>query len=86
MTAINLAYYRKEDWDKLLELIDDKASMHDTWNEWSMDFAKTKNKLQLEGFIVKEVVVDLEELHDYCLSKGIRIDGKARSQFFSRLK
>ena len=38
MTAVKIAYYRKEDWKKLLEIIDDKESMHETWNQWFKAF------------------------------------------------
>lgn len=78
---INLAYYRKEDWDKFLKSIDDKEKMHDTWEEWHQAFMKTKVQLILQGFQVMDFVVDIDKLSEYCKKRGIRNDGKARSQF-----
>jgi hypothetical protein len=38
MRKINLAYYKKEDWDRFLTTIDDRDSMHKTWEEWHLAF------------------------------------------------
>ena len=83
---VNLAYYRKKDWRKFLELIDDRESMHDTWKEWHKSYLKAKRGLTSQGLIVNDFVVNLDELKRYCLTKGLRIDGKARSQFVSEIK
>ena len=79
--VINLAYYRKQDWKRFLEIIDDKEKMHDSWKEWNKAYLKTKKELTSQRFIVKDFTVDLDELLNYCSIKGIINDGKARSQF-----
>ena len=81
--VVGLACYRKKDWDKFLELIDDKESMHDTWKEWSKTYLKTKENLTSLGLTVKDCIIDLVELETYCKLKGIKNDGKARSLFVS---
>ena len=80
---INLACYRKEDWTQFLKMLDDRESMHDSWEEWHKDFLKLKKNLTADGFVVNDFVVDLQELEDYCLARGIKNNGKARSQFAS---
>jgi hypothetical protein len=81
MIGVKLAYYRKKDWKRFLKIIDDRESMHDTWNEWLQDFLKLKKELTAKGLEVLEIEIDLDELTNYCKLKGIRNDGKARSQF-----
>ena len=78
---VNLAYYREEDWERLLESIDDLDSMHDTWKEWHNAYLNAKVNLVLEEFTVNDCVVDIDELQTYCKRKGLKNDGKARSQF-----
>lgn len=78
---IHLAYYRKEDWDRLIASIDDPESMDDTWEEWHQNFLKGKTGLILEGFEVKDIPVDIDKLIQYCRKRGIKNDGNARSQF-----
>ena len=81
MIGIKLAYYRKKDWKRFVKIIADRESMHDTWHDWHKDFEKTKRDLTNQGFDVVNIVVDLDELTEYCRLKGIKNDGKARSQF-----
>ena len=83
---VNLAYYRKKDWVKFLEMIDDRDSMHDSWKEWRKSFLKAKRGLTSQGLVVNDFVVDLNELRKYCSNRGLKIDGKARSQFVSDIK
>ena len=59
--------------------------MHDTWDEWHDAYQGLKNHLISQGFEVIDVELDLNKLAKYCRSKGIKIDGKARSQFVRKL-
>ena len=79
--GIKLAYYRKKDWKCFIKKIDDRQSMHDTWDDWHKDFQKMKREFKNMGFEVVDIVVDVDELEEYCKTKGIKNDGKARSQF-----
>lgn len=81
MTVLKIAYYKKEDWNRLLLIIDDKESMHDSWNEWHLAYSKTKNELIAKGFQVVDVEINLDELVNYCEAKGAKNTGKTRSQF-----
>ena len=81
MIGIKLAYYRKKDWKRFVKIIADRERMHYTWHDWHKDFEKTKQDLTNLGFDVVDIVVDLDELTEYCRLKGITNDGKARSQF-----
>jgi hypothetical protein len=59
--------------------------MHDSWDEWHEAYQELKNHLISQGFEVIDVELDLNKLAKYCCSKGIKIDGKARSQFVRKL-
>jgi hypothetical protein len=82
---INLAYYRKKDWDRLLNTADDRDTMHDTWEEWHKLFLKTKNDLASKGYAVSNIVIDIDELNRYCKERGLKNDGEARSQFAAEM-
>ena len=81
MIGIKLAYYRKKDWKRFINLIDDPESMHDRWHNWQKDFERAKRDLIAQGFEVIDIEVDIDELIEYCKSRGIKNDVKARSQF-----
>ena len=78
---VNIAYYEKKDWGYFLSIIADRESMHESWDDWYKAFSELKVKLISQGFIVREVIIDLNELTDYCIDRKIKNDGKARSQF-----
>lgn len=81
MTGIKIAYYRKKDWDRFITIIDDRENMHDTWKEWHKAFLKIRKDMIAQGFELVTTEIDLDELINYCDRKGIKNDGKARSQF-----
>lgn len=81
MIGIKIAYYRKKDWKRFVKIIADRESMHDIWYDWNKDFERTKRDLINQGFEVVDIIVDLDELTAYCKLRGIKNDGKARSQF-----
>ncbi len=81
MVKINLAYYEKKDWKRFLKSIDDRDNMYATWKEWHKAYQKIKKDLISQGFVVNDFVVNIDELIKYCRIRGIRNDGKARSQF-----
>lgn len=45
MIPSNIAYYNEKDWERFLESIDDRDSMHDTWEDWHKAYLKTKKEL-----------------------------------------
>jgi hypothetical protein len=77
MIGIKLAFYRKEDCKRFIKIIDDRESMHDRHKA----FLKTKRDLISQGFEVTDIKINLDELVNYCEMRGIKNDGKARSQF-----
>lgn len=85
MTTIQIGYYRKEDWDKFIEIIDDKDSVHSEWEDWNQAFLKTKKGLEKSGFKVIKKVVDLDQLIEYCKKKGLKNTGSSRSQFIQQI-
>ena len=81
MKGVKLAYYKEKDWNRFLESIDDRDSMHDNWKDWHIAYQRTKKELTEKGFIVKDFVMDIDGLINYCKIRRIKNDGKARSEF-----
>jgi hypothetical protein len=79
--TVNIAYYEKKDWEYFLSIISDKENMHDSWDDWYKDFIKLKTNLVSNGFLVRDITININELIEYCNERNIKIDGKARSQY-----
>lgn len=83
MIELKMAFYRKEDWNRFLDSVDDKDNMYETWKEWHESYLKGKRMFIEKGFKVYDVEVDINELIEYCKLRGIKNDSKARSEFVS---
>ena len=78
---IGLAWFRSEQWDRLLEVSDDRDHLEETFEEW-VDVAQQKyDELKNLGYDIKKVDVDVEELVRWCLARDRPVDGEARSEF-----
>lgn len=78
---VSVAYYEKKDWDYFLSVIHDKDNMPQTWDLWFKEFTKVKMQLIAQGFSIREVTIDINELVDYCNQHNVKNDGKTRSQY-----
>ena len=82
---VNMAFCRREDWSRLLSIVDDKEVFHDTWEQWYQQYQTSKKHLESEGLKVNDVVINIDELIRFCFQNGIKNDGKARSRFVSQI-
>ena len=82
---LKLAYYRKSDWGKFLQSVADRDTVHDTWEEWNKAYEKAKKNLKKQGAVVHEITIDIDELKRYCNDRGLKNDGRTRSQYVARL-
>ena len=83
--VIKLGYYRKEDWEKFISIIDDKESMHSSWYKWHESYSKAKKDLEKQGFTVIKTVIDLDKLIKFCSEKKCKNTGLVRSQFIQQI-
>ena len=85
MIVVKLGYYRKEDWQKFITIIDDKESMHSSWYEWHESYSKSKKELEKQGLTVIKTVIDLDKLFNYCSERKLKNVGSVRSQFIQQI-
>lgn len=78
---INMAYYREEDWELLRSISEDKHKMRKDWKDWLARYEQTKRDLVNEGFEVVDIIVDIDELIQFCIANGIQNNSSARSRF-----
>ena len=83
VASLGMGWYRPEDWDRLLQVIADRDSMHDTYAEWLASARQGERDLVARGQPVERVMVDPDELASWCLIRGLVPDGAARAEFVS---
>ena len=78
---VGLAWFRREQWDRLLEVSDDRDDLEETFDEWVQVAKQRCDELRSSGYDVKKVDVDMEELVSWCLAQGTPVNAKARAEF-----
>jgi len=82
-TAVGVAWFRKEEWPKLLEVSADRDQLEETYDEW-LEFALASIiDVRAKGLRVEKVDVGVEELVAWCQARGVPVDGKTRADFAS---
>ena len=76
-----VAWYRAEQWPRLLEVSVDRSELERTYDEWQAIATKGLADLARAGVWARKVDVDVDELVEWCRSEGRAVDGAARAAF-----
>ena len=79
--AAGVAWYRRDQWPRLLEVAEDADELEDTYEGWLQIANERFNNFKVPGVLLKKVDVDIEELIAWCAERGRPVDGSARSEF-----
>lgn len=79
--TVGVAWYRREQWDRLLEIASDRDVLEGTYDEWQALAEEALRKLAQPGLVLRKVDIDVQELLSWCHSQNRPVDGKARSEF-----
>jgi len=85
MTQLGLAWYSREDWERLREIADDRDKLDDTYEDWERHALKMIHDLETVGRRVQKVPINIEALIAWCRERKCRIDMAARSEYVSHL-
>jgi hypothetical protein len=79
--AIGVAWYRREQWPRLLEISADRDKLEESYEDWFSNVSKTLGLLKSKGLDPVKVPVDTEELLAWCRSRNLPVDAKARTEY-----
>jgi hypothetical protein len=79
--AMGLAWYRPEQWARLIEVSADAGNLESTHEKWEVIAEKAVADFAQEGVAVQRVDVDVEELVEWCLARQCPVNAQARSSF-----
>ena len=79
--TIGIAWYRREDYDKLRAWFHDGDTLPDTYDEWRKKALETWRQLSDQGHVLEEVFLDRETFGEWCRSRNVKPNRKARSQY-----
>jgi hypothetical protein len=85
MTQLGLAWYSREDWERLHEIADDRDKLDDTYEDWECQALKVIHDFEAVGRRIRKVPINIEALIAWCRERKCRIDMAARSEYVSYL-
>lgn len=80
-TAVGIAWYRREQWPRLLEISTDRSDLEDSYDHWLMHVTEAFKTMKNEGFDPVKVDVDTEELLAWCRTRNLPVSAKARARY-----
>jgi hypothetical protein len=78
-----VAWYRREQWERLREVSEDTDNLDETYDAW----LETAERLLRDGIPadvqVEKIDIDVEEVLAWCNVRGLPMNGNSRSRFVS---
>ena len=80
-TAVGIAWYLPEQWEKLRKISADRADLEETHAEWLAIATESLLNFKHMGITVQPVEVDVDELAHWCKRRKRPVNATARSRF-----
>lgn len=81
VSVIGMAWYLEEDFEQIKRLMADGHTLHRTYAEWLKAATFGEEQQRRAGGVVVRAIIRPQEFKDWCQSRGLNIDSKARMAF-----
>ena len=82
--VIGIAWWRREQWDRLLQISEDAEGQYDSYDDWLAD-AKKNLASGANGIGGEKVDIDVEELLAWCNEQGLAVNSQSRAQYVTHV-
>ncbi len=83
VSVVGIAWYKREDYEKLLGIFVDNEKLASTYDEWLKDAERVVDQLRRDGHAFQKVYIDPDTFPAWCAARGMNIDAEARTLFAS---
>jgi hypothetical protein len=80
-SVTGIAWYKKEDYEKLLSLFIDRGDMASTYQEWLISSESLVDQLRQSGNAFQKVYIDPATFPAWCAARRMNINAEARARF-----
>ena len=81
IVILGLSWYQPEQWDRLIEISEDRESLDDSYEDWKKNANKTIRDIRSAGKIARKVNINPEDLLAWCNENSLPVNGKSRSEY-----
>jgi hypothetical protein len=78
---MGVSWYRADQWDRLGEISEDKATFDTPYEESLVEWEKKIQDLEAQGIRPIKVEVDVEALLTWCTTQGLPVTPETRTKF-----
>jgi hypothetical protein len=78
VNVTGIAWYRREDYERLKEMFPDGDTLAYTYDDWLKTAQDLYDRLTKAGDIPVKAEIDPETFPEWCRARGMEMDGKAR--------
>ena len=78
---IGMVWYRAEDYDAIRRIMTDSDKLPALFHIWRMNAEIGEKKYRRDGHTVVRAFIDPETFPDWCRTRGLSIDAKARMEY-----
>jgi hypothetical protein len=79
--VIGLSWFQPEQWERLIEISEDRDALDDSYEDWRKNANNTIQKINALGKHIQRVKIDLDELLHWCEQKNEPVNGASRAEF-----
>lgn len=83
--ARGLPWFAPEQWEQLLEVSADRALLGEDYGKWLAQAEQAFEGLKGCGITIKKVLVDVDELTDWCRQNRLPVDADSRPAYVADL-
>ncbi len=79
--AVGLAWYKREDYGRILKIMEDADTLPATYDRWLKAAETGERELTSKGHVVVRAIIDPDEFVAWCAGHDLKVDSKARQAF-----
>ena len=82
---VGMVWYKPETYDACMRIMEDRTKLHASYHLWRMDAETGEKRFRRDGKTVVRAYIDPETFSEWCLTRSLNIDAKARNQFAANI-
>ncbi|GLR62965.1 hypothetical protein [Marinospirillum insulare] len=80
-----LCWIKPDQWSRLLEVAEDRASLEATWQEWEAKSLEMIEVFATRNILIEKVEVDVEALISWCQEREKPVNASTRAEYVTAL-
>lgn len=83
--ATGIAWYRRQDYPRILRVMDDAEVLPPTWEKWHYRADRLERDLKRRSAVTLRAVIDPDDFPAWCAAQGLNVDAHARNAFAAEM-